>query len=119
MKHPEFAKRFRKAVKMAGIDDTQKHLSKLLGVSEVMIWSYKNGEKLPRMSKAIHMADTFGVSVQWLLQGGPMEVKEPHATYEAKSLNKPTLDILNLLKNLSDAECKQALQILKSHFKNN
>lgn len=64
-----FAERFKQAVKSSGVDDTQEALGRLLGVSPVMIWSYRSGEKMPRMSTAIRMADALGVNVNWLLTG--------------------------------------------------
>lgn len=85
MKYPEFAKRFKSAVKHSGVEDTQEGLSKLLGVSSVMIWSYRNGEKMPRMSTATRMAETLGVSVDWLLtgKGEQLHIKEKSPTYSA------------------------------------
>ncbi|WP_444897753.1 LexA family protein [Microbulbifer sp. SSSA005] len=76
MKHPDFAKRFKQAVAHAGVEDTQEALARLFHVSTVTIWSYRNGEKLPRMSTATRIAETLGVSVDWLLIGagnGPDE----------------------------------------------
>lgn len=64
-----FSSRFKDAVAFAGVDDTQDSLGRLLGVSSVMIWSYRTGEKLPRMSTAIRIAETLGVNVNWLLTG--------------------------------------------------
>lgn len=73
MKHPDFAKRFRKAVQVAGVEDSQQALGKLIGVSGVTIWSYRNGEKLPRMATAAKIAGALGINVNWLLTGaGPM-----------------------------------------------
>ncbi|WP_444890023.1 LexA family protein [Microbulbifer sp. DLAB2-AA] len=69
MKHPDFAKRFKQAVTHAGVEDTQEALARLFDVSTVTIWSYRNGEKLPRMSTATRIAETLGVSVDWLLTG--------------------------------------------------
>tara|TARA_R100001509_G_scaffold163929_2_gene139794 strand:- start:3943 stop:4644 length:702 start_codon:yes stop_codon:yes gene_type:complete len=69
MKHPDFAKRFKEAVAAAGVSDTQDALAKLLGVSTVTIWSYRNGDKLPRMSTATRISKALGVSVDWLLTG--------------------------------------------------
>ncbi|WP_444934954.1 LexA family protein [Microbulbifer sp. JTAC008] len=69
MKHPDFAKRFKRAVTHAGVEDTQEALARLFQVSTVTIWSYRNGEKLPRMSTATRIAETLGVSVDWLLTG--------------------------------------------------
>lgn len=64
-----FARRFRLAVSHAKVEDTQDALGKLLGVSSVMIWSYKTGEKLPRMATAIRISEKLGVNVNWLLTG--------------------------------------------------
>lgn len=69
MKHPDFAKRFKEAVAAAGVSDTQDALAKLLGVSTVTIWSYRNGEKLPRMSTATRISKALGINVNWLLTG--------------------------------------------------
>jgi SOS-response transcriptional repressor LexA len=69
MEKKAFADRFKKAVAHAGVDDTQEALGRLLGVSSVMIWSYKTGEKMPRMATAMRMAEKLGVSVSWLLSG--------------------------------------------------
>lgn len=76
MKNTEFAARFIKAVEEAQINDkTQEGLGKLFGVSGVSIWSYRAGEKLPRMSTALRIAAALKVNVEWLLQGtGPMRL---------------------------------------------
>jgi transcriptional regulator with XRE-family HTH domain len=117
MKHPDFAERFKQAVRQSGVKDTQKELSKLFGVSEVMIWSYKNGEKLPRMAMAISIAEKLNTSVEWLLQGTGSAIKEPMATYDASPLKKSTREAIDLLESLSEAERKEALKLLKKTFK--
>ena len=67
-----FAARFKEAVEQAGVEDSQEALGRLLGVSGVMIWAYRSGEKLPRMSTATRIAEKLGVNVNWLLTGrGP------------------------------------------------
>ena len=111
MKHPDFAERFRHAVAASGINNTQKHLSKVLGVSEVMIWSYRNGEKLPRMKTAVHMAKTFGVSLEWLLQG-VHRVAEPPPLYDTAAVK----EILTLVKSLSPEDQQAALALLQEKF---
>ena len=117
-KHPGFAERFQQAVTRSGVKDTQKSLAKLLGVSEVMIWSYKNGEKLPRMAMAVKIAETFNTSVEWLLQGSGSAVKENSPTYQIGSTpSKTTKDIMALLKTLSEDQRKEVLNILKKTFK--
>ena len=122
MKHPKFAKRFNEAVALAGVESTQKALSKLLGVSEVMIWSYRNGEKLPRMAMALKMADEFGVSVDWLLQGrGDLvnrDSSDKSPTYKSKPLRKSTKAIVDLVETLTESERKKALKLLNLTFKN-
>ncbi|MBX2808484.1 MAG: helix-turn-helix transcriptional regulator [Cellvibrionaceae bacterium] len=116
MKHPQFAKKFKQAVSMAGVKDTQKSLSQLLGVSEVMIWSYKNGEKLPRMSTALRIASELGVSVDWLLQDAPM-VADEAPVYRKEIKRKSIESIIDFAESLSESERKDALQILKIAFK--
>ena len=69
MKDEGFAKRFKEAVHYAGVEDTQEALGKLLGVSPVTIWSYRNGDKLPRMKRASEIAIRLGVNVNWLMTG--------------------------------------------------
>lgn len=123
MKHPEFAHRFNEAVAMAGVESTQRALSKLIGVSEVMIWSYRNGEKLPRMAMALKIAEELGVSVDWLLQGRgeptlyPDGVAEKSAKYKApKRLRKSTQSIVDFVETLTESERKKALKILSVTF---
>lgn len=120
MKHPKFAERFNKAVALSGVKSTQKALGKLLGVSEVMIWSYRNGEKLPRMAMALKMAEEFGVSIDWLLQGTgePINygIAEQSASYKTKPLRKSTQSIVDFSESLTEAERKKALQILQLTF---
>jgi len=120
MKHPKFAQRFNQAVALAGVESTQKGLSRLLGVSEVMIWSYRNGEKLPRMAMALKMADEFGVSVDWLLQGTGdpvnLAVAEKPGKYKARRLRKSTQAIVDLVETFTEAERKKALKILELTF---
>ena len=122
MKHPKFAKRFNEAVALAGVESTQKALSKLLGVSEVMIWSYRNGEKLPRMAMALTIADELGVSVDWLLQGNgdPINrvIAEKSPTYKSKPLRKSTKAIVDFVETLTESERKKALKILNLTFNN-
>lgn len=120
MKHPKFAERFNQAVSLSGVESTQKALGKLLGVSEVMIWSYRNGEKLPRMAMALKMADEFGVSVDWLLQGNGepvnLAVQEKSAKYKTKALRKSTQAIVDFAETLTEADRKKALKILTLTF---
>lgn len=72
MKYSEFAARFREACKEADAPETQEKLGKFLGVSGAMAWYYRNGEKLPGMNTAIHIAMKLSVCVEWLLTGrGP------------------------------------------------
>jgi transcriptional regulator with XRE-family HTH domain len=121
MKHPKFAERFNHAVNLSGVESTQKALGKLLGVSEVMIWSYRNGEKLPRMAMALKMADEFGVSVDWLLQGTGepvnLMIQETSAKYRTKPLRKSTQALVDFAETLTEAERKKALKILSLTFK--
>jgi len=120
MKHPHFAERFNKAVALSGVKSTQKTLGKLLGVSEVMIWSYRNGEKLPRMAMALKMAEEFGVSIDWLLQGNgePIHYDQSDAAHQQKNklLRKSTQAIVDFAETLTEAERKKALQILSLTF---
>ncbi len=73
MKYPDFAQRFNDAVAHAvqsrGVIDTQEALARLFKVSGVTIWSYRNGEKMPRMAMAVRIAAELGVNVTWLLSG--------------------------------------------------
>lgn len=120
MKHPEFAERFSEAVALSGVESTQKALGKLLGVSEVMIWSYRNGEKLPRMAMALKMAEAFGVSIDWLLQGRGQPVhyavQEDSPEYVTQPLRHSTQQIVNFVESLTEADRKKALKILELTF---
>jgi transcriptional regulator with XRE-family HTH domain len=120
MKHPKFAERFNKAVALSGVESTQKALGKLLGVSEVMIWSYRNGEKLPRMAMALNMAEEFGVSIDWLLQGTGEPINlattEKSAKHKVKPLRKSTQAIVDLVEQFTEAERKKAHKILSLTF---
>ena len=120
MKHPEFAKRFNHAVALSGVESTQKALGKLIGVSEVMIWSYRNGEKLPRMAMALNMAEIFGVSIDWLLQGKGQPIyygiEEDSPEYNPKRLRKSTQNIVDFVETLSEVDRTKALQILELTF---
>ena len=113
MKHPEFAKRFQYAVTQSGVKDTQKSLAKLFGVSEVMIWSYKNGEKLPRMAMAISIADKLNTSVEWLLQGTGVATRDPAAEYQPTPLYKTTQAVVDILEILSESDRKLALKFAR------
>jgi transcriptional regulator with XRE-family HTH domain len=89
MEKTGFAQRFKQAVEEAGVEDSQEALGRLLGVSGVMIWAYRSGEKLPRMTTATRIADKLGVNVNWLLTGkGPKNPERlgiaeqaPHSYY--------------------------------------
>ena len=114
-KHPEFAKRFKQIIVREGINDSPKHLSKLLGVSEVMIWSYKNGKKLPRMAMAIKIADTFNTTVEWLLQGTGRAIREPVAEYDTTSGNTAIAkELMTCVKSLNASEQEEALHCYES-----
>ena len=120
MKHPKFAARFNQAVTLSGVKSTQKALGKLLGVSEVMIWSYRNGEKLPRMAMALNMAEEFGVSINWLLQGTGepinLAITEKSAKNKTKRRRKSTQAIVDLVETFTEAEHKKSFQILSLMF---
>ena len=98
MKHPDFASRFNEAVQRSGVKDTQEALAKLLGVSSVMIWSYRNGEKLPRMDTATRIATKLNVSVDWLLTGATTSQTDnpaPHHAISATAIQRDLLDTLS------------------------
>lgn len=120
MKHPKFAKRFHQAVELAGVESTQQELSKLLGVSEVMVWSYQNGEKLPRMAMAIKMSDAFGVTVNWLLRGVGDPIDRTPSSKPSKRTSRPlrksTQAIVDFVEKLTEHERKKALGILELTF---
>lgn len=101
---------------MSGLKDTQKGLAKLLGVSEVMVWSYKNGEKLPRMSMALNIANKLGVSVQWLLQGIGKENDEEHTSYQSKSFQQTTQNTIDFLEEITEPDRKRALKLLQEKY---
>ena len=117
MNHPEFAKRFKQIITREGINDSPKHLSKLLGLSEVMIWNYKNGKKIPRMAKAIEISNLFNTTVEWLLQGTGSPVREPVAHYDATGGNTAIVrELMTCVESLNASEQEEALQLLKKHF---
>ena len=118
MKNDNFATRFKQAVKLAGVPDTNKSLGKLLRVSASMVGSYRNDEKLPRMQKAIYIANQLNVRVEWLLQGtGPRQrsprMKEDTVIYTPK---KSSQAIMEFIEELSEAEHKKILEVLRVTF---
>jgi transcriptional regulator with XRE-family HTH domain len=77
MKHRGFSGRLNQAIAAANVAHTQKALGRLFGVAGATAWYYINGEKLPSMAKAIDIAMTLGVSVDWLMTGrGDMKATE-------------------------------------------
>ena len=81
-----------------------------------MIWSYKNGEKLPRMGTALRMASVFNVSIEWLLQGKTTIISDNVTAYNSSQADQATQNILAFIKQLSPTERKQALEILRAAF---
>jgi DNA-binding XRE family transcriptional regulator len=69
IRFPEFAARFEEARKERGITGKQKELGAIIGVSGVTAHNYKTGKKMPKMERAIKIANEFGVCVEWLLTG--------------------------------------------------
>lgn len=104
MKNEEFAKRFKQAVKYAGVPDTQDALGKLFGVSGVTIWSYRNGDKLPRMKRASEMARILGVNVNWLMTGEGQMVDS----------NQLTEEEIEILKTYREAVQEDQLYLLQT-----
>ncbi len=86
-----FAARLIEAINESGVPDSQSALGQLFGVSGVMVWSYRNGEKLPRMNTALRIASALGVNVEWLLTGSgpkhskPASLRENGASYNLGS----------------------------------
>lgn len=77
MKSQGFPERLREACVDAGLAATQPALARAFGLSTTTIWHYLNGEKLPSMAKAIEIAGTLGVCVEWLLTGnGPKRASD-------------------------------------------
>lgn len=99
----QFAERFKAAVAHAGVDDTQIALGKFLGVSGVTVWSYRKGEKLPRMKKASEIAQKLGVNVNWLMTGNGEMTNDS----ELSELEKKVVDEL---RNASEAELRVYLR---------
>jgi len=72
MEYKDFSIRFKKACKDSNAPKAQEALGRYLGVSGTMVWFYRNGERIPGINNATHIADTLGVNVEWLLTGkGP------------------------------------------------
>lgn len=110
-----FGKRITLAIDAAGLEDNP---VKLFGVSQPMIWAYKNGLKMPRMAKASHIANVLGVNVNWLLTGaGPMSgtapvSDAPSLNCELSALQQAVLEMAARVMRtgkLSDAECVKLL----------
>ena len=74
MNASQFGRRLLEACQSLGVE-SQKDMVKALGVSPGMFTCYKNGEKMPSMSKAVEIAEKTGVTVEWLLTG--REPKHP------------------------------------------
>lgn len=101
MKYPDFAARFKAAVEHGvatkDVVDTQDALAKLFEVSGVMVWSYRNGEKMPRMGTAVRIANALGVNVNWLLAGdGDMERNRLIDLVEKDRLTANGASVVNL-----------------------
>ena len=72
VKNESFAHRFQAICAERYPDMTLKELGRAFGVSDVTVWAYNHGEKLPSMSTALVLANHLGVCVEWLLtERGP------------------------------------------------
>lgn len=119
-----FGKRFREACLDSGLKDTQEDLAKAFSVSGVTIWSYRNGDKIPRMAKAIQIAQTLGVSIEWLLTGqGDKAVAKSNghegggalsAIYHKDKLAPAERVLLAKYRLLSPSNQKLAMQLMDS-----
>ena len=64
-----FAFRFREACDERFPGATQEEIAKAIGVSQPTISDYMQGNKLPKIARAIRISQVLHVCVQWLLVG--------------------------------------------------
>jgi len=76
-----------------------KDRAKLLGISPSMYSAYSSGKKLPSMGRAITIANTLGVCVEWLLTGkGPK-----HHEQQSEQIDSGTLAVAIALQRMPEA----------------
>ena len=81
-----------------------------LNVSQKMISSYESGVHQPSIDTLIHMADFFGVSVDYLL--GLSNIRVPADKFTIGSLNEREIELLDLFNKLDREKQQKAIGIL-------
>ncbi|SDL87101.1 Helix-turn-helix [Halarsenatibacter silvermanii] len=131
MENNIFSKRLKKLRKEQNL--SQKELGKITGITNSTISSYENGQRSPGKNKLKKFAETFDVSVDYLIgltdiKANASDLTEGHDRIEKAISNHPKLveyfeelrkrDSLQKLfeqtKNLSDNEIEKIIRVIKA-----
>ena len=85
---------------------TQSEVASALGVSSVVYSRYETGKRQPSIDTLIQMADTFGVTVDYLL--GRQDIED-------STLSEYELHLLVASRNADERAKQDALNMLLSH----
>jgi transcriptional regulator with XRE-family HTH domain len=79
-----FARRLAEAMSAAGFD--QRSLANAVGAHHNLVLNWTKGSYWPRASYLAPLAETLGVSVDWLLTGGQLPRKDPRPRRSAAAV---------------------------------
>ena len=106
-------KNLRKLRTKAGL--SQGKLAKIVGVSQQSINKYENHDVEPDISTLVKLAETFNVSVDYLVGHSNIpNIIEPVTKYD---LNDDEINIIRSYRNLSSDEKYSIYLILKNYLK--
>ena len=110
-----FATRFRDLIEKRG--DSQSNISKKLKIARQTVSMYFNGQTIPTADKLCQIAEYFGVSADYLLGLSPHESndKDLTAVCDFTGLSPDAVDLILRLKEYSDIDHANALDLLLSH----
>lgn len=113
MEKEQFLKNFGMRIKEARIKKgwSQEQLANKLGTSKSVISGYETGRNDPAQSMVIKLADSLGVSINWLMFGEEKEEPEEELKEEVKILAREA-------NNLSDIQLDLIRKMIKEFEKN-
>lgn len=87
---------------------TQAEIGKIAGVSNKAVWAWENGTALPRMGALQRIADHFGVSCSWIIEGDSEIARLAKANVCDNALfhssSEKAAILIEKIKNMNDAQ---------------
>lgn len=95
---------------------TQAEIGKIAGVSNKAVWTWENGTALPRMGALQRIADRFGVSCSWIIEGDSETAKLAKDNLDGSTVAEPSNEkaeiLIEKIKNMDEAQLAQLERLM-------